>query len=102
MNPHIEIARTERLIEQMYFRQRAYLAGKSSEYLEELKHRAQELAGAGCGLAQVAAGLNQAACEVILEERISRGGGTTEKSCSTCNPAAAPIAPSPAAAGITP
>jgi len=64
-----EIQRVLTLIEQSYHQQRSYLASKPAALLADLKHECEGLRNDPSSLVRVAAGINQAACEVIEAER---------------------------------
>lgn len=66
---HSEILVVKQRVEDCFHRQRQYLAGKPTPYLEDLKHECQALHHSPENLVRTAAAINQAACEVILEER---------------------------------
>lgn len=67
---HSEIELVNRKLEECFHRQRAYLANKPAGYLEDLKHECQAVATSSpSNLLRTAAVINQAACEVILEEK---------------------------------
>ncbi len=71
---HAEIELVKGKIEESFRRQRHYLMSQSTPYLEDLKHECQALTNSRSNLVVTAAAINQAACEVVLEERQSTGG----------------------------
>lgn len=67
MNAEIKLVLAQ--LEASYHRQRTYLADKPTAVLADLKHECESLRNDPSTLVRVAAGINQAACEVIEEER---------------------------------
>lgn len=64
-----EIEHVLHRLEQSYRRQRSYLAGKPRAFIADLKHECESLRHHKSHLVRIAAGINQAACEVIEEQR---------------------------------
>ncbi|MDE2098204.1 MAG: hypothetical protein KGL39_13195 [Patescibacteria group bacterium] len=62
-----EIARTQRQVIDLYERQRAYLAAKPRQFVEDLQHEAQELRFSNIFSVQTAAEINYTAATMTLE-----------------------------------
>ena len=66
---HPEMASLQRRVLELYEKQRAYLAVKPTDYLEELQHRSEDLIASREFTVRTAAEINRAACVMILEDR---------------------------------
>jgi hypothetical protein len=69
---NVEITLTQRLLMELYQRQRAYLLSKPTVYLIDLKHDCEELLHDERFSYRTAAEINRAAIEMIVEERTRR------------------------------
>ena len=64
-----EISRTQRQVLELFESQRAYLAGKPRQFLEDLLHESEDLMHSTSFLTRTAADINRTAATLVLEEK---------------------------------
>jgi hypothetical protein len=64
-----EIARTQRQVLDLYEKQRAYLAGKPRQLVEDLMHEADDLRHSPTFSLRTSGEINHAACSMVLEAK---------------------------------
>jgi hypothetical protein len=64
-----EIIQVQSQLTQLVHRQRLHLASQPARYVADLKHECEALRHDASTVLRIAAGINQAACELVEEQR---------------------------------